>query len=91
MKKLVMVTLFTLASFTTLAKEQTVTLEVPSMNCKTCPITVKKALTNVDGVVKAKVTFDDRLAVVTYDDEKTTIQALTSATTNAGYPSKKIN
>ena len=76
-----------LSSISALATIQTVTLDVPSMNCVTCPITVKKSLTNVDGVEKADVTYVTRLAVVTYDDEKTNIEALISATTNAGYPS----
>ena len=39
-----------LSSTSALATIQTVTLDVPSMNCVTCPITVKKSLTNVDGV-----------------------------------------
>jgi mercuric ion binding protein len=33
------------------------------------------------------VSFDKREAVVTFDDAKTSIQKLTEATTNAGYPS----
>ena len=69
------------------AAVQTVTLSVPTMNCPVCPITVKKALTNVAGVSKAEVNFDKRQATVTFDDAKTNIAALTQATTNAGYPS----
>ena len=42
---------------------------------------------DVEGVSKAEVTFETKLAVVTFDDEKTTVKALTEATTNAGYPS----
>ncbi len=66
---------------------QTVTLSVPSMDCPVCPITVKKALTNVAGVSKAEVNFDKRQATVTFDDVKTNVAALTRATTHAGYPS----
>ena len=40
------------------AAVQTVTLSVPTMECPVCPITVKKALTGVDGVSKAEVNFD---------------------------------
>jgi mercuric ion binding protein len=72
------------------AAVQTVTLSVPTMDCPVCPITVKKALTGVDGVSKAEVNFDKRLAVVTFDDAKATIEKLTQATTNAGYPSKVL-
>ena len=87
MNKIAAVCLFSLLSLSASAKEQTVTLEVPTMNCVTCPFTVKKALQNVEGVTKAEVTFETKLAVVKFDDEKTTVEALTEATTNAGYPS----
>ncbi len=86
-KKIAFVCLLPLLSLSAFAKEQTATLEVPTMNCVTCPFTVKKALQNVEGVSKAEVTFETKLAVVTFDDEKTTVKALTDATTNAGYPS----
>ena len=69
------------------AAVQTVTLSVPGMTCAACPITVKKALTKVEGVSQVDVSFDKREAVVTFDDAKTTVQKLTEATTNAGYPS----
>ena len=71
----------------TWAAVRTVTLSVPTMDCPVCPITVKKALTQVDGVSKAEVDFDKRLAKVTFDDSKTNVDALTKATTHAGYPS----
>ena len=69
------------------AATQTVTLSVPGMTCAACPITVKKALSKVEGVSKTNVTFESREAVVTFDDGKTTIEKLTQATVNAGYPS----
>lgn len=68
------------------AATKTVTLSVPGMTCAACPITVKKALTKVDGVQKAEVSFETREAVVTFDDAKTNAEALTKATENAGYP-----
>jgi mercuric ion binding protein len=69
------------------AANQTVKLSVPGMTCVTCPITVKKELSGVEGVIKVDVTFENREAVVTFDDAKTKVQALTQATENAGYPS----
>lgn len=69
------------------AATQTVTLSVPGMTCAACPITVKTALTKVEGVTKAEVSFENREATVTFDDAKTNAQALTKATEDAGYPS----
>ncbi|MBC8772547.1 MAG: mercury resistance system periplasmic binding protein MerP [Stenotrophomonas sp.] len=88
MKKLVALLGLTLAlSAPAWAATRTVTLSVPGMTCATCPITVKKALSKVEGVIAAKVTWEPKEAVVTYDDTKTTPAALTQATGNAGYPS----
>jgi mercuric ion binding protein len=69
------------------AASKTVTLSVPGMFCATCPITVKKALTNVAGVTQVTVDLEKKQAAVTFDDAKTNAVALTKATTNAGYPS----
>ena len=69
------------------ATTQTVTLSVPGMTCSACPLTVKQALNKVPGVSKAAVSFEMRQAVVSFDDAKTNLQALTKATADAGYPS----
>lgn len=69
------------------AATQSVTLSVPGMNCATCPITVKKALSKVSGVNKVEVSLDRREAKITFDDLKTGIEALTRATRDAGFPS----
>jgi len=69
------------------AASKTVTLTVSNMTCATCPITVKQALTKVEGVSKAAVDFDKKQAVVTFDDARTNAAALIKATTEAGYPS----
>ena len=69
------------------AATQTVTLSVPGMTCAACPLTVKNALSKVEGVSKTNVTFEPREAVVTFDNARTSVQKLTQATTNAGYPS----
>ncbi len=75
------------AAISALAATKTVTLAVPSMTCPVCPITVKKALDSVSGVSKVDVSFAKKEAVVTFDDAKTSVSALTKATANAGYPS----
>nr|WP_295105998.1 mercury resistance system periplasmic binding protein MerP [uncultured Caulobacter sp.] len=88
MKKLVsLIALMGALSTPAWAATKTVTLAVPGMTCAACPITVKTALAKVAGVEKTDVSFERREAVVTYDDAKTTVAALTSATAGAGYPS----
>lgn len=70
------------------AASQTVTLLVPGMTCSSCPITVKHALNKVEGVSEAQVSFATKQATVTFDDTLTHVEALTKATTDAGYPSE---
>lgn len=77
---------FTAAGAPAWAATRTVTLSVPGMTCAACPITVKKALAKVEGVSKVEVAFAPREAVVTFDDAKTNVRALTEASGNAGYP-----
>ncbi len=69
------------------AGTKTVVLDVPTMTCELCPITVKKAISKVPGVSGVEVSYERKEATVTFDDAKASIEALTKATANAGYPS----
>lgn len=69
------------------ASIQTVTLAVENMTCRMCPITVRKSLSNIDGVISASADFDSKTATVKFDNHKTNVDALIAATSNAGYPS----
>lgn len=68
------------------AASQTVKLSVPGMTCAACPITVKKALSRVPGVTRTEVRFEQREAIVTFDDQKTGVDKLTKAVADAGFP-----
>ncbi|HEY3326675.1 MAG TPA: mercury resistance system periplasmic binding protein MerP [Novimethylophilus sp.] len=84
---------FTLAFLITVpawAATKTVALSVPGMTCAACPITVKKALTKVEGVTKTEVSFEKREAIVIFDDTRTSVEVLIHATQNAGYPSTEV-
>jgi len=76
-----------LASSSAIAAERTVTLVVQNMYCAACPHTVRASLQAVLGVKNVTVSLRQKTAVVTYDDAKTDVMALTAATNNAGYPS----
>lgn len=71
-------------------QSQTVTLNVENMTCAMCPITVRKALEKVPGVIEAEAKYEGDgvgWAKVTFDPSKTTSEALSQATADAGYPS----
>ena len=86
MHKLTFVSVFFIVN-SALAATQVVTLSVPDMNCAACPITVKRALSKVDGVGKVNVSLERHEAVVSFDDSKTSVKTLTEATESAGFPS----
>ena len=90
MKQFLLLIALAIASFGAWAKPDTVTLSVPGMNCAVCPITVRKALERVDGVATAKVDYETKTAVVTFDDGLTSVQKLREATSNVGYPSQVV-
>lgn len=58
---------------------------VKGMTCDNCVNSVTDALKNVDGVKVAKVILADERAQVTYDPEKTSVEKLKEAVTEAGY------
>ena len=70
-----------------LAKQQTVKLNVPTMDCATCPITIKASLSKVPGVSKVAVSYEKREAVIVYDDAQASVADLKKATEDVGYPS----
>ena len=71
------------------AATQTVTLSVPGMDCAACPITVKAALNKVEGVSSIEVDYPNRMIVVSFEDTLVSVDDLTKATTDAGYPSSQ--
>lgn len=77
------------------AASRQVTLAVSNnMTCSTCPLTVRKALFAVHGVEKVAINLDRKETAVTFavtfDDAQTTVNALTKATEDVGYPTKVV-
>ena len=66
---------------------ETVVLDVQNMTCSLCPITVRKSLQRVDGVMDAKVDLGKKTATVKFDPDKANVATLVQATTNACFPS----
>lgn len=79
-----------LASQSALAEHRTVAMSVEKMSCATCPLTVRKAMERVDGVIKVDVDYDTKVATVTFDDAATTAAEIAKASTDVGYPAKPV-
>jgi mercuric ion binding protein len=83
--------LLALLSASALAGEPKVArLEVSGMVCPLCPITVRKALERVPGVLEAKADLATKSAEAKYDPDKVSPEALAKAVSNAGFPAKVV-
>ena len=58
-------------------------LDIAGMSCAHCVVAVKKELSRLDGVSVKEVVLDS--ADLTYDDAKTSPEAITKAVQDAGY------
>lgn len=86
MKKITALVILTTFISQAWAGSQTITLSIPGMTCAACPITVKKAISKVEGVSEVEINFEKREASVSFDDSKTTLQQIQKASADAGYP-----
>ena len=82
--------LMSLAAHGASADERTVTLKVDNLWCATCPYIVKQTLSRIPGVTEVEVSYQEKTAVVTFDDRETDAAALMAATAGTGFPSKVI-
>jgi len=87
MLRITLLAVFPFVATPAFAEMKTATLSIPGMNCDLCPLTIKKAISRVPGVLSVEASYETKQAVVTFDDSKTTVEALTKATAKAGYPS----
>lgn len=79
--------LLALVSLPAWAEMRTVTLTISNMVCDLCVMSVERSLSRIDGVTKVEVSLQKKEAVVTFDDAKTNVKALTNATREEGFPS----
>ena len=93
MKRSIAAALFSIVLLTgagaAFAGEKTVRLSVP-MWCASCPYIIKQTLAEVPGVLDVDVSYDDQMAIVQYDDDRTDVTALTRATADVGFPSEPL-
>jgi len=69
---------------------ETVNLKVENMWCATCPMIVRRALEQVEGVSEVQVSFRSKTATVAFDPSRCDAAKLTTATAAHGFPSSVI-
>jgi len=84
-----------MSSWSAEAAEKTIVLNVDKADCTLCAPIVRMTLQRIPGVKTAAIAeanaMSPAVATVTFDDAVTNVQALVTATTNAGYPSHPVN
>ncbi|MBW4473268.1 MAG: heavy metal translocating P-type ATPase [Stenomitos rutilans HA7619-LM2] len=64
---------------------KTVTLKLRGMSCAACANSIEEAIRSVPGVSASSVNFVVEQATVTYDPQKTTVETIQAAVSDAGY------
>lgn len=64
-------------------------IPVQGMSCFTCEISVQSAVKKLSGVYQVKASAKDKLAIVSYDPQKTNLDQIVSAINQAGYKAEK--
>ncbi len=72
------------------AKVARVELVVEGMTCAACNVTVAAAAKSVGGVTATSANTEKKRAWVTYDPDKTSVEAIATAITLAGYSAKRV-
>lgn len=67
------------------AKQQTLVLDIQGMHCAGCASGIEAMLKRVDGVTRADVSFEERLATVEYDPAKANVEKIVEAIEKLGY------
>ena len=73
-----------------LTASEKVVFAVEKMTCALCPITVRTAMSGVDGVTTVEIDFEAKTATVTFDPGLTSPDAIAQASLDAGYPASPI-
>lgn len=75
---------------TAMAEQRQDHYAIENMTCALCPLTVKMAMSSVQGVLSVSIDFATKTATVIFDDAKTDSARITEASTNAGYPASSL-
>jgi mercuric ion binding protein len=84
--RLKLLALFVLATPALAGEPKLAVFDVPSMFCSLCPVTVRRALMRVPGVLEAKADLATKSAEAKYDPDKVSPEALAKAVSDAGFP-----
>jgi copper chaperone CopZ len=62
---------------------ETLTLDVPTVHCRSCKLTIEETLEELDGVVRSDL--DTKQVTVAYDPDTVDITSISASIGEAGY------
>ena len=65
-------------------------LKIEGMHCTGCSNRLEKVLNNIEGVTSAQVNFDEKSAIVNFDEGKVTIEKIKENIEDAGFSAEEI-
>lgn len=65
-------------------------LKIEGMHCTGCLNRLEKVLNNIEGVTSAQVNFDEKSAIVNFDEGKVTIEKIKENIEDAGFTAEEI-
>lgn len=65
-------------------------LKIEGMHCTGCSNRLEKVLNNIEGVTSAQVNFDEKSAIVNFDEGKVTIEEIKENIEDAGFTAEEI-
>lgn len=66
-----------------------ISIPVEGMSCFTCEIAVQSAVKKLPGVYQVRASAKDKLAIVSYDPQKTNLDQIVAAINGTGYKAEK--
>ncbi len=66
-----------------------VSLPVEGMSCFTCEVAVQSAIKKLPGIHQVRASARDKVAIVSYDPQKTTLDQIVAAINRTGYEAEK--
>jgi copper chaperone CopZ len=64
---------------------KTINVNVPTVHCRSCKLTIEESLEELEGVADSDVDVDTKQVTVVYDPDAVDIAAITTAIEQAGY------
>lgn len=83
--KILFVSLFTIVADGAFAQEKTDTTMIVNGVCDMCKFTIESTAKLIPGVTQAEWNVDTKLFTVSFDSEKTSLQAINDSINGAGY------